>query len=81
MPQEAQADKLITDFLFLLKESIKSNITDIHISSGDFPFVRNPSRHVEPLPFFGKLQYNDILRIIRYMDDSITEEIIVNRDR
>ena len=36
-------------FLQLMRESIRENITDIHLTSGQFPFIRMTSRDVEPV--------------------------------
>jgi twitching motility protein PilT len=76
---DAQEKKLFENFIFLLQEAIKWGITDIHISSEDFPFVRTPSRHIEPLPYFGKLTYEHVIALIHYMDNSVTEDIISSR--
>lgn len=71
--------KLLSDFTLLLQESIKSSITDIHLSSDEYPFVRAPSRKVEALSQFGKLSYTDVLELIKHMDPTITEQVINTR--
>lgn len=72
-------EKLINDFTLLIQEVIKTGITDLHISSGEVPFARLPSRDVEPVPHFGTLEYTDVVAIIQHMENSITEEVIANR--
>ena len=39
-------------FLQLMRESIRENITDIHLTSGQYPFIRMTSRDVEPVTNF-----------------------------
>lgn len=75
MDQELQK-KLIGDFNLLIKEVVNAGMTDLHISSEEFPYIRVPNRNVEPVTRFGKLSYKDVLMIIRYMDDTVTEEIV-----
>lgn len=78
MDQSIQS-KLINDYNLLLKEVINAGMTDLHISSEEFPYVRVPSRNVEPVTRFGKLTYADLITIIHYMDPSVTEDMIQNK--
>jgi Tfp pilus assembly pilus retraction ATPase PilT len=78
MDQSIQS-KLINDYNLLIKEVVNAGMTDLHISSEEFPYVRVPSRNVEPVTRFGKLSYADVIGIIRYMDPTVTEDMIQNR--
>ncbi len=75
MDQDIQK-KLIGDFDLLIREIVNAGMTDLHISSEEFPYIRVPNRNVEPVTRFGRLTYTDILAIIQYMDHSVTEEAI-----
>jgi twitching motility protein PilT len=61
-------------FLQLMRESIRENITDIHLTSGQFPFIRMTSRDVEPVSNFGVIELNDLYDLALYMNATVTRE-------
>jgi twitching motility protein PilT len=62
------ASPLIEKYLQLIDEVIKNRITDLHIGSGNFPYIRMTNRNVEPVTSFGVLSINDIYELIMYMN-------------
>ena len=71
--------KLSDRFDLLIQEVIQNSITDLHISSNEYPYVRTPSREVDPVVQFGKISHSEVLQIIAYMDSSVTEDMIKNK--
>lgn len=63
-------------FTQLIEEVIKNNITDLHIGSGEFPFIRMANRNVEPTKSFGKLSHEEVIHIILFMNPDLTIEKI-----
>ncbi len=68
---------LIEKYLQLIDEVVKNRITDLHIGSGDFPYIRMTNRNVEPVSSFGKLNIDDIIEIICYMNPLLDKEKIL----
>ena len=67
---------LIEKYLQLIDEVVKNRITDLHIGSGDFPYIRMTNRNVEPVTSFGKLNMDDIVEIICFMNPLLDKEKI-----
>ncbi len=67
---------MVQKFTQLLDEIITINITDLHITSGDCPFIRTPKRDVEPITQFGSLTEADVIELIIFTHGSITPEKI-----
>lgn len=67
---------LIGKYLQLIDEVIKNHITDLHIGSGDFPYIRMTNRNVEPVESFGMLTFDDIIEIILFMNPLLDTEKI-----
>lgn len=67
---------LIEKYLQLIDEVVKNRITDLHIGSGDFPYIRMTNRNVEPVTSFWKLTMDDIMEIIIFMNPQLTREYI-----
>ncbi len=67
---------VVQKFTQLLDEIITINITDLHITSGDCPFIRTPKRDVEPITQFGSLTEADVIELIIFTHGSITPEKI-----
>lgn len=67
---------LIEKYLQLIDEVVKNHITDLHIGSGDFPYIRMTNRNVEPVTSFWKLNIDDIMEIIIFMNPQLTREYI-----
>ncbi|MBP9812688.1 Flp pilus assembly complex ATPase component TadA, partial [Candidatus Gracilibacteria bacterium] len=63
-------------FLQLMRESIRESITDIHLTSGQYPFIRMSSRDVEPVANFGVIGMNDLFDLALYMNPLVTKERI-----
>ena len=59
---------LIEKYLQLIAEVITNHITDLHVGSGDFPYIRMTDRNVEPVESFGRLSYDDVIEIIHFMN-------------
>ncbi len=68
-------------FLQLMRESIRENITDIHLTSGQFPFIRMTSRDVEPVGNFWAITLNDLFDLVSYMNPQVTREKIETATR
>ncbi len=47
-----EQQKFFDNYKLFMQEVVQSGITDVHISSGDFVYVRKPSRDVEPASQF-----------------------------
>ena len=69
---------LIEKYLQIIDEVIKNRITDLHIGSGDFPYIRMTNRNVEPVASFGKLTIDDIIEIIIFMNPLMDKDKILN---
>lgn len=67
---------LIEKYLQLIDEVVKNRITDLHIGSGDFPYIRMTNRNVEPVTSFWKLNMDDIVEIICFMNPLLDKEKI-----
>ncbi len=63
-------------FLQLMRESIRESITDIHLTSGQYPFIRMSSRDVEPVANFWVIGMNDLFDLALYMNPLVTKERI-----
>ena len=67
---------LIEKYLQLINEVVSNRITDLHIGSGDFPYIRMADRNVEPVESFSRLTYDDVIEIIHFMNpEFITENL------
>jgi twitching motility protein PilT len=67
---------LIEKYTQLIDEVVKNRITDLHLGSGDFPYIRMMNRNVEPVESFGKLSYEDIIEFIHFMNPDLVRESI-----
>lgn len=63
-------------FLQLIRESIRESITDIHLTSGQYPFIRMTSRDVEPVANFGIIELDDLYDLALFMNNQVTRERI-----
>ena len=63
-------------FTKFLKMVIDNTITDVHISSGTYPYIRVASRDVKPILEFGILSYEEIIDLIIFMNPLINQEKI-----
>ena len=59
-----------------MHESIRENITDIHLTSGQYPFIRMTSRDVDPVVNFGVIALSDLYDLATYMNPTVTRERI-----
>lgn len=75
-PQELE-----NNFLKLIDEVIHAGVTDIHLWSGNFPYVRAINRNVEPAEKFGRLTYEDMMHLISFMSPLITQEKIKTTEK
>ena len=53
-----QLEKKFLDFIQMI---ISNTITDTHISSGTYPYIRLASRDVSPYADFGILSYDEVI--------------------
>ncbi len=67
---------LIDKYIQLVNEVIKNHITDLHIGSEHFPYIRTTSGGVEPIESFGKLSIDDINDLIVFMNPLLSKEKI-----
>ena len=73
--------ELENNFLKLIDEVIKGGITDIHLWSNNYPYVRVVNRNVEAAESFGILSYEDMVHLIWFMNPLITEEKIKTTEK
>ncbi len=55
-------------FMKLLEEVVKNTITDVHLGSGDYPYIRVANRDIQPVKTFGQLSYDDLVQLIIFMN-------------
>lgn len=67
---------LIDKYIQLINEVIKNHITDLHIGSEHFPYIRTTSGGVEPVESFWKLNIEDMIEIIHFMNPLLDKEKI-----
>jgi twitching motility protein PilT len=63
-------------FIQLIEEVVRNTITDIHIGSGNCPYVRVANRDVQPVTKFGVISYDQLIEIILFMNPLLTREKI-----
>lgn len=63
-------------FLKFLKMVIDNTITDVHISSGTYPYIRVTSRDVKPITEFWVISYEDVIGLIIFMNPLLCKEEI-----
>jgi twitching motility protein PilT len=68
-------------FLQLIREAIRENITDIHLTARQYPFIRMTSRDVEPVVAFGVISLEDLFALVEYMAPQVTREHIDSSTR
>lgn len=62
------------NFIKLIEEVVANSVTDIHIGSENFPYVRVTSRDVQPVQKFGKISHEQLIDLIMFMNPAITRE-------
>ncbi len=67
---------LIDKYLQLVNEVIKNRISDLHIGSEHFPYIRTTSGWVEPVESFGRLNIEEIIEIVHFMNPLLDKEKI-----
>lgn len=67
---------LETKFLKFVDGVIASSITDMHISSNAYPYIRSANRDIKPIEQFGKLTYQEIVSLIIFMNPLLNQEKI-----
>ncbi len=55
---------------------IANSITDMHISSGSYPYIRSANRDVKPIEQFGILTYDEVISLIIYMNPLLIQDKI-----
>ncbi len=64
-------------FLSLIDEIINNKVSDLHITPGDYPYIRNAVGEIEPVEKFGKLLNEDIIDICKILiSRPITEKTL-----
>lgn len=63
-------------FIQLIEEVVKNTITDVHIGSGNFPYVRVANRDVQPVMKFWQLSYDQMIELILFMNPLLSREKI-----
>jgi Tfp pilus assembly pilus retraction ATPase PilT len=63
-------------FLKFLDVAIAKSITDIHIGSGSFAYIRAANRDIKPIEQFGVLTYDDVISLVLFMNPILTQEKI-----
>lgn len=61
-------------FTKFIEEVIQNTITDIHIGSGNFPYVRVANRDVQPVEKFWKVTYGQLIELIIFMNPLLNQE-------
>ncbi len=69
---------LVVKFLQFIDEVISNGLSDVHITSGDFPFIRTPDREVTPVSSFGRISFDELIGLILFMKPDINTEEIIN---
>lgn len=63
-------------FLSLIDEVINNKLSDLHITTGDYPYIRTKTGGLQPVAPFGKVSIDDMNDIVQMMyEDDITEKI------
>lgn len=57
---------------------ISNTITDMHIGSGSFPYIRESNREITPISQFWIVSYEDIIDLVIYMNPLLNQEKIEN---
>jgi twitching motility protein PilT len=57
----------IQRFQSLIEDIIKNKISDLHFSSGEYPYIRNHVGDMSPVQAFGKVSEEDITQVIEYL--------------
>lgn len=57
---------------------ISNTITDMHIGSGSYPYIRESNREITPITQFGIVSYDDIISLVIYMNPLLNQEKIEN---
>ena len=63
-------------FCKLIDIVIENTITDIHIWSGYFPYMRASNREVRPIEEFGIVSYDDVVSLVIFMNPLINQNKI-----
>jgi Tfp pilus assembly pilus retraction ATPase PilT len=63
-------------FLKFVDVVITNTITDMHISSGSYPYIRAANRDIKPIEQFGKLTYSEMIDLIIFMNPLLNQEKI-----
>ncbi len=65
-------------FIKFIDIIISSSITDTHIGSGCYPYIRAANREVTPIQQFGIISYGEVIALIMFMNPLINQEKIEN---
>ncbi len=68
------------NFIKLIEEVVTNSVTDIHIGSDNFPYVRVTNRDVQPVEKFGKITYEQLIDLIIFMNPAISREQLDGMD-
>lgn len=63
-------------FLKFVDVVIANTITDMHISSGSYPYIRAANRDIKPIEQFWKLTYSEMIDLIIFMNPLLNQEKI-----
>ncbi len=63
-------------FIKFVEIVISNSITDMHISSGAYPYIRAANRDIKPIEQFGMLIYNEVIALIIFMNPLLSQEKI-----
>lgn len=67
---------LESKFLKFVDTVISNSITDMHISSNAYPYIRSASRDIKPIEQFWKLTYQELISLIIFMNPLLDQEKI-----
>lgn len=65
-------------FIKFIDIVISTSVTDMHISSGSYPYIREANREVTPIQQFWIISYDEIIALIIFMDPLLDREKIEN---
>ena len=63
-------------FLKFVDVVISNSITDMHIGSSAYPYVRTATRDIKPIEQFGILTYDEVISLIIFMNPLLNQDKI-----
>lgn len=68
---------VVSKFLQFLQEVVANGLSDVHITTDDYPFIRTPDRKVSPVSSYGRITQAELTELISYMEPTIDLDSLV----